>query len=239
MQIVRVPKYSPEAVAEHAMALLLALARKLPRSLSRVKEHDFALDGLVGRNINGSVVGVIGTGMIGLAFARCISGFGVELLGFDVYRDKQFEAIGGKYVDSLDELLSRADIISLHCPLLPTTQHLINSANAAKLKRGCLIINTSRGGIVDTGALIGALKSGQVAGAGIDVYENEAELFGNDLSDSVVQDDAFQLLQSFSNCLITAHCAFFTATALKNIATTTVANIIACARNQECENEVK
>lgn len=240
IRVARVPKYSPEAVAEHAVALLLALCRKLPRALARVRSDDFSLDGLVGRNVHGSTVGVIGTGAIGVAFARCVAGFGVTLLAYDVVRAPEFERLGGRYVDSLDELLARADIVSLHCPLLPATRHLIDAPRVAAMKRGALLINTSRGAIVDTPALIAGLKSGQLAGAGIDVYEAEEPLFGNDLSDTVLQDDQFQLLQSFNNCLITAHCAFFTDTALANIAATTVANIVRLAKNEPPnENDVK
>lgn len=239
VRVVRVPKYSPEAVAEHGVALLLSVARKLHRAVTRVHDDNFALDGLVGRNINGSTVGVVGTGQIGIAFARILAGFGVELIAYDVIRTDDFTRLGGKYVDSLDELLARSDIISLHCPLLDSTHHIINAAAIAQLKPGCILINTSRGALVDTRALIEGLKSGQVAGAGIDVYEAEEAIFGQDFSDSVVQDDLFQLLQSFTNVLVTAHMAFFTKTALENIARTTVENIGKCVSDEPSPNDVK
>ena len=238
IKVVRVPAYSPYAVAEHAVALLLALNRKIYRAYNRVRDDNFALDGLLGFDVYDRTVGIIGTGKIGLAFARIMHGFGCNLLGYDAYPNEQFEAIGNARYVSLPELLAQSDIISLHCPLLPETYYLINPTTIAQMKPGMMLINTSRGGLIDTAAAIEGIKSGQIGYLGIDVYEEEETLFFQDLSDTVIQDDTFQLLQSFSNVAITPHQAFFTHNALEAIATTTLSNITAFEQGQSLDNEV-
>ncbi|MEB3292598.1 MAG: 2-hydroxyacid dehydrogenase [Synechococcales bacterium] len=229
MHVVRVPAYSPYAVAEHAVALILALNRKIYRAYNRVRDDNFALEGLLGFDLHGCTVGVIGTGKIGLIFAQIMQGFGCQILGYDAYPNPQFEAASpsfkqAKYV-TLPALLANSDIISLHCPLLPETHHLINRGTIAQMKPGTMLINTSRGGLIDTLAVIQGIKSGQIGYLGIDVYEQEEDLFFQDLSDTVIQDDTFQLLQSFPNVMITAHQAFFTRNALEAIAQTTLKNV--------------
>lgn len=237
MTVVRVPAYSPYAVAEHAVGLILMLNRKLYRAYNRVRDDNFALNGLLGFDIYGKTVGVVGTGKIGQCFAQIMAGFGCKLLAYDVRENPDLLAMGAQYVQ-LPALLSQADIISLHCPLLPATYHMINRDSLAQIKPGAMLINTSRGGLVDTPAVIEALKTGKLGYFGTDVYEEEENLFFEDLSDQVIQDDTFQLLQSFTNVVITAHQAFFTREALRNIAETTLANIDAVAAGQSCANEV-
>ncbi len=239
MRVVRVPAYSPYAVAEHAVALILMLNRKLYRAYNRVRDDNFALDGLLGFDLHGCTVGVIGTGKIGLIFARIMQGFGCSLLGYDTYPNPQFEALGNaRYVD-LPELFENSDIISLHCPLFPETRHLINAEAIAQMKPGVMLINTSRGALIDSRAAIEGIKAGQIGYLGIDVYEQEEGLFFEDWSDSVIQDETFQILQSFPNVVITAHQGFFTREALQNIAETTLANICDIEQGQACANEVK
>ncbi len=235
--LVRVPAYSPYAVAEHAVGLILMLNRKLYRAYNRVRDDNFALNGLLGFDIHGKTVGVVGTGKIGQCFTQIMQGFGCQLLGYDVYQNPACIDMGMQYVD-LPDLLSQADIISLHCPLLPSTQYMINRDSLQWLKPGAMVINTSRGALVDTQAVIEALKSGQVGYFGTDVYEEEENLFFEDLSGTVIQDDTFQLLQSFPNVVITAHQAFFTQDALSNIAQTTLSNISAIEAGKPCDNEV-
>ncbi|MGF1496139.1 MAG: 2-hydroxyacid dehydrogenase [Elainellaceae cyanobacterium] len=238
IKVVRVPAYSPYAVAEHAVALILALNRKLYRAYNRVRDDNFALEGLLGFDLYGRTVGIIGTGKIGMVFAQIMHGFGCALLGYDAYPNDQFEAIApARYVE-LPELLENSDVVSLHCPLLPDTHHLINANTISQMKPGAMLINTSRGGLIDTPAVINGIKSGQIGYLGIDVYEQEDELFFQDLSDTVIQDDTFQLLQSFPNVVITAHQAFFTRDALENIATTTLSNITEFEQGQPLKNEV-
>ena len=222
--VARVPAYSPHAVAEHTVALILALDRKICRAHARVREGNFALDGLLGFDLHGRTVGVVGTGRIGMTLARIMASFGCNLVAFDPMRSKDFETLGGRYV-TLEELFSASDIISLHCPLSPETRHLIDAAAVARMKRGVMLINTSRGAVVETRALIDGLKSGQIGYLGLDVYEEEADLFFEDLSNEVLQDDVFARLLTFPNVLITAHQAFFTREALEAIARTTIANI--------------
>jgi len=183
VKVVRVVDYSPNSVAEFAVGLLLALNRKIPRAYNRTREGNFALDGLMGFDLVGRTVAVIGTGKIGAIFARIMAGFGCELLGFDVHHSPEFEKLGGRYAEA-DEIVAEPDIISLHCPLTPQTHHIVNARMLARVKRGALLINTSRGGLVDTEAVIEALKSGQLGGIAIDVYEREASLFFKDLSSS-------------------------------------------------------
>ena len=220
----RVPAYSPHAVAEHAAALILALNRKTHRAYARVREGNFALDGLLGFDLFGKTVGIVGTGTIGIETARIMRGFGCTILGFDPAPDPDFEGLGGRYAP-LEDLLAQSDIVSLHCPLNPRTRHLIDAAAIERMKPGVMLINTSRGAVIDTVALIAGLKSGRIGHVGLDVYEEEGDLFFENLSDEVIQDDVFARLLTFPNVLITGHQAFFTAEALRAIADTTVANL--------------
>jgi D-lactate dehydrogenase len=238
IKIVRVPAYSPYSVAEHAVALILTLNRKLYRAYNRVRDDNFSLDGLLGFDLYGCTVGVIGTGKIGMVFAQIMQGFGCQLLGYDAYPNSQFETIPNARYVSLSELLSRSDIISLHCPLLPETHYLINAKTIEQMKPGVMLINTSRGHLIDTQAAIEGIKSGQIGYLGIDVYEQEDGLFFEDHSDNIIQDDTFQLLQSFSNVVITAHQGFFTRNALTAIADTTLANIAEFAQGKPLTHEV-
>ncbi len=224
LTVVRVPAYSPYAVAEHAVALIMALNRKTHRAYARVREGNFELDGLLGFDIHGLTVGVVGTGKIGIEFARIMNGFGCRLLGYDPYPNPEAGKLGMDYV-ALDELFARSDIISLHTPLTPETYHLISTDSIARMKHGVMLINTSRGALVDAAAAIEGLKTGQIGYLGLDVYEEEADLFFEDLSDKIIQDDVFARLLTFSNVVITGHQAFFTRNALRGIADTTLANI--------------
>jgi D-lactate dehydrogenase len=223
--VVRVPAYSPEAVAEFTLGLLLALDRNIPRAWNRVRENNFALDGLIGRNLSGRTAGVVGTGRIGALVARMLRlGFGCEVLASDIVEDADLVAVGVRYVP-VETLLREADVISLHCPLTPDTRHLIDAKAIAAARPGVLIVNTSRGALIDTAALIEGLKSRKVGGVALDVYEQEADLFFEDLSSEIIQDDVFQRLLTFPNVLITGHQAFLTEEALTAIATTTLANL--------------
>jgi D-lactate dehydrogenase len=222
--IARVPTYSPFAVAEHAVALILSLNRNIHRSYNRVREGNFSIEGLLGFDLHGSTVGVIGTGKIGAVFAQIMRGFGCKLLGYDVYQNPACLELGMEYV-TLSKLFAESDIISLHCPLTPDSHHLINTEAIAQMKIGAMLINTSRGGLIDTQAAIDGLKSGAIGYLGIDVYEQEADLFFEDLSNEVIQDDIFQRLLTFPNAIVTGHQAFFTRQALANIAETTLSNI--------------
>jgi D-lactate dehydrogenase len=239
IRVARVPAYSPYSVAEHAVGLVLMLNRKLYRAYNRVRDDNFALDGLLGFDLRGRTVGVIGTGKIGLIFAQIMHGFGCQLLGYDAYPNSTFEQIGASRYVELSELLENADIISLHCPLLPDTHHIIDANAIDQMKPGMMLINTSRGKLIDTQAAIEGIKSGKIGYLGIDVYEQEDNLFFEDLSDTVIQDDVFQLLQSFPNVVITAHQAFFTADALTAIAETTLTNAHCFDQKQDCPNELK
>ncbi|MCO7553740.1 2-hydroxyacid dehydrogenase [Metapseudomonas otitidis] len=226
--VVRVPAYSPHAVAEHAVALVLALNRRLHRAYNRTREGDFSLHGLTGFDLVGKRVGVVGTGQIGEVFARIMAGFGCALLAYDPYPNPAVEALGGRYVP-LDELLAESDIVSLHCPLNDGTRYLVNSHSLQRMKRGAMLINTGRGALVETPALIEALKSGQLGYLGLDVYEEEANLFFEDRSDLPLQDDVLARLLTFPNVIVTAHQAFLTREALAAIARTTLDNISAWA----------
>lgn len=237
VQVARVPAYSPYAVAEHAVGLMLALNRKLPRAYNRVREGNFALHGLLGFDFHGKTFGVVGTGKIGAQVARILHGFGCRLLAHDVRQDPDCVANGVKYLP-LEDLFAQADVISLHCPLLAGTRHLIDHAAIERMKEGVMLINTSRGGLVDTRAVIDGLKSGKIGYLGLDVYEEEDELFFEDLSADVIQDDTFMRLLTFPNVLITGHQAFFTSNALEEIARVTAANIAAFARGERLENEI-
>lgn len=226
LPVVRVPAYSPHAVAEHAVALILALNRRIHRAFNRTREGDFSLHGLTGFDLHGKTVGVIGTGQIGAVFARIMLGFGCQVLLHDPHEDPALASSGARYV-ALDALLSSCDIISLHCPLTDSTRHLIDAHSLAQMKAGAMLINTGRGALVDTPALIGALKSGQLGYLGLDVYEEEAALFFEDRSDLPLQDDVLARLLTFPNVIVTAHQAFLTREALHAIATTTLDNVAA------------
>jgi len=238
LRAVRVTDYSPNSVGEFAVGLLLALNRKIPRAYNRTREGNFELDGLMGFDLVGRAVAVIGTGKIGTVFGRIMAGFGCAVIGYDLYRSAEFEKIGGRYVDA-DEALAAADVISLHCPLTPETRHIVNARTLARVKRGALLVNTSRGGLVDTEAAIDALKSGQLGGMAIDVYEHEGSLFSKDLSSTVITDDVIQRLVSFSNVIVTGHQAFFTREALTTILGTTLTSISDFATGRPLVNEIK
>jgi D-lactate dehydrogenase len=235
--VARVPAYSPNAVAEHTVALMLALNRKIYRAYARVREGNFALDGLLGFDMHGSSVGIVGTGKIGTAVARIMRGFGCRVFGFDVAPNDECRGLGMEYV-SLDVLLAGSSIITLHAPLTPETRHVIDARAIARMKPGVMIINTGRGALVDTRALIDGLKSGQIGYVGLDVYEEEEGLFFQDLSGSVLQDDVFARLLTFPNVIVTGHQAFFTREALRGIAETTMQNIDAFERGVRSGNEV-
>ena len=225
--VLRVPAYSPHAVAEHAVGLILALNRRLPRAAARTREGDFSLHGLLGFDLHGKTAGVIGTGMIGRVFARIMAGFGMQVLAYDPGTPAgDLLALGARYVP-IDTLLAESDVVSLHCPLVPDTYHLIDEAALTKMKRGAMLINTGRGGLVESNALIGALKSGQLGNLGLDVYEEEGGLFFEDHSNLPLQDDVLARLLMFPNVIVTAHQAFFTREAMNEIAQTTLGNVAA------------
>lgn len=236
--VVRVPAYSPYAVAEHAVALVLALNRKIHRASARVREWNFSLEGLVGFDLHGKTVGIIGAGKIGQVAARIFKGFGCTVLCYDPYPDQQFALdVGVRYVE-LRELFSQSHIISLHAPLTPDTYHLINTDALSQMRPKAMLINTSRGALVDSRALVLALKSGKLGSAGLDVYEEEAGIFFQDLSNEVLQDDILARLLSFPNVLITSHQAFMTTEALRNIAEVTLENVSAYEQGKPLENAV-
>ncbi len=224
IHVVRVPSYSPYAVAEHTVALMLSLNRKIHRAYSRVRDGNFSLQGLTGFDMHGKIVGVIGTGRIGSIVLNILKGFGCKLFAFDTQPDEALKNIGVKYLP-MSELLQQVDIISFHCPLTPETFHLINDDSLEMMKDGVMIINTSRGAIVDAGSTIEGLKSGKIGYLGLDVYEQEGDLFFHDLSDTIIRDDVFERLLTFPNVLITGHQGFFTEEALVNIAVTTLENL--------------
>ncbi|MBL8745894.1 MAG: 2-hydroxyacid dehydrogenase [Phycisphaerae bacterium] len=224
LTVARVPAYSPHAVAEHAVGLILTLNRKFHRAFNRVREQNFALDGLMGFDLHGKTAGVIGTGKIGEVMCAILSGFGCRVLAFDPVRNPVCESLGVRYVE-LPELFAGSDILSLHCPLTPQTRHLVNAQTLATMKRGVMLINTSRGAVIDTQALIASLKQGHIGSVGLDVYEEEGDLFFRDLSNEIIQDDVFARLLTFPNVLITAHQGFFTREACEAIARTTIRNI--------------
>ncbi len=234
IRIARVPAYSPESVAEHTVAMMLALNRRIHRAHARVREGNFALDGLLGFDMKGRTVGLIGTGRIGAALARILAGFGCRVLAHDPRPDA---ALPVEFV-TLEELLAQSHIISIHCPLTPATRHLIDARAVARMRPGVMLVNTSRGAIVDTRAAIEGLKSGRIGLLGLDVYEEEGDLFFEDLSGQVLQDDVFARLLTFPNVLITAHQAFFTEDALAAIAETTLGNLDAFARDGRGMHEV-
>lgn len=238
ISIVRVPSYSPESVAEFTVGLLLSLERKIHRAWARVREDNFELEGLLGRMIHGRTVGVIGTGRIGVLVARILrAGFGCQVLACDLVENPDLQAIGVQYV-SREQLLTESDIITLHCPLTPETHHLIDAEAIAGARPRLVIVNTSRGALIDTTALIQGLKAGKLSGVVLDVYEQEGDLFFTDLSNEIVQDDTFQRLLTFPNVLVTGHQAFFTETALAAIAQTTLSNITTFERGELLSNRV-
>ncbi len=222
--IARVPAYSPNAVAEHTVALILALNRKTHKAYARVREGNFALDGLLGFDLRGRTVGIVGTGRIGQWVARIMRGFDCDVLAFDPEPDPAVEDMRVRYTD-IPELLAKSDILTLHCPLTPATHHLIDGDAIRRMKPEAMLINTSRGAVVDAKALIAGLKSGKIGSVGLDVYEEEGDLFFENLSDQMLQDDVFARLLTFPNVLITGHQAFFTREALTAIADTTIANL--------------
>jgi D-lactate dehydrogenase len=239
MPVVRVPEYSPHAVAEHAVALVLTLNRKIHRAHVRVREGNFSLDGLVGFDLHGKTVGICGTGKIGSVAARIFVGFGCKVIAHDLRpSDTLVREAGVRYV-TLPELYAQADILSLHTPLTPATHHQIDTDAFARMKRGVLLVNTGRGAVIDSRALIVALKAGHLGGAALDVYEEEEGVFFEDLSDRVLQDDVLARLLTFPNVLITAHQGFLTHEALDNIATTTLDNVRAFERGGPLRNEVR
>lgn len=224
IQIANVPAYSPESIAEHAVALLLSLNRRIPTALNRVKQFDFSLDGLQGIVLKGKTVGLVGTGKIGLAIAGILKGFGMELIAFDPYPNSAFEALGGRYVP-FDYLVEQSDVISLSCPATPENRHLFSDAVFERIKPGMLLINTGRGVLIDTVAAIKALQSGKLRGLGLDVYEREAALFFNNHRNETIEDDNLRLLLSFDNVILTGHQAFLTEEALAVIAHITFQNL--------------
>ncbi len=238
IKVLRVPAYSPQAVAEHAVAIILTLNRKTHKTYNRVREGNFSLENLMGFNLYGKTIGVIGTGRIGEAFCHIMQGFGCKVLAYDIHESKSLKAKGIEYT-SLEAILSDSDIISLHCPLTPQTHYLFNSETFAKMKQGAMLINTSRGGLINTKDAVKALKKGQLGYLGIDVYEQEENLFFNDLSDSIIKDDLIQRLVSFHNVLITPHQGFFTHEALSQIAITTMKNFTDFEKGVASENEVQ
>jgi D-lactate dehydrogenase len=238
LTVVRVPAYSPHAVAEHAVALILSLNRRIHRAFNRVREGNFGLDGLVGYDLFGKTVAVVGTGRIGACFARIMLGFGCRVLAFDRHQAPDLVTAGVIYAP-LDQLLKASDIVSLHVPLSPSTHHLIDADAIAAMKPGVVLINTSRGALIDTRALITALKTGHIGAAGLDVYEEEEGIFFRDLSNQVLQDDLLARLLTFPNVLITSHQAFLTREALDAIATTTLENIRVFEVEGRAVNEVR
>jgi len=237
IRIARVPAYSPQAVAEHAIAMMLCLNRKLHKAYNRVRDDNFSLDGLLGFNLFGKTVGLIGTGRIGLATARILHGFGCQLLCHDISPSNEVAQLNGRYV-TLDELYAQSDIISLHCPLTPLTKHLINHRSIACMKDGVMLINTSRGALIDSKAAIDGLKQRKIGYLGLDVYEQEADLFFENLSEHMIDDEVFKRLLTFPNVLITGHQAFFTKEALQQICQVTSANLLAFAGNTSNGNEL-
>ncbi|MEG1059496.1 MAG: 2-hydroxyacid dehydrogenase [Clostridia bacterium] len=239
IKIVRVPAYSPYAVAEHAVALLLSIDRKIYKAYQRTRKYNFSLNGLLGFDINGKTVGVIGTGKIGTVFIKIMKGFGANVIAYDMYKNEDSaKKLDFKYV-SLDELYKNSDIISLHCPLTKSTNKIINADTIETMKNGVIIINTSRGKLIDTDSLITKLSEGQIGGVGLDVYEDEEEFFLNDMSNSYIRDKDLSILLSMPNVVITSHQAFFTVEALNKIAIDTCENIKEIFENGSCVNEVK
>ena len=238
IEVVRVPAYSPEAVAEHAVGLMLTLNRRIHRAYQRTRDANFSLEGLTGFNMHGRTAGVIGTGKIGVATIRILKGLGMRLLAYDPYPNPQALELGAEYVD-LKTLLAQADVITLHCPLTPENHHMLNASAFSQMKDGVMIINTSRGGLIDSQAAIDALKQQKIGSLGMDVYENERDLFFEDKSNDVIQDDVFRRLSACHNVLFTGHQAFLTAEALTAISETTLSNLSQLDKGEPCANQVK
>lgn len=236
--VVRVPAYSPQAVAEHAVALMMTLNRRTHKAYQRTRDANFSLDGLTGFNMHNRTVGVIGTGKIGQAVIRILKGFNMNILAHDPYPLDSVIELGANYV-SLDELYVKSDVITLHCPMTPENYHLLNAESFSKMKDGVMIINTSRGGLLDSAAAIDALKQMKIGALGMDVYENEQALFFEDKSNDVIQDDVFRRLSACHNVIFTGHQAFLTQEALLNISDTTLSNILAISKGEDCPNIVK
>ncbi|EOV9654908.1 2-hydroxyacid dehydrogenase [Cronobacter turicensis] len=237
MKVVRVPAYSPEAVAEHAVGMMMCLNRRIHRAYQRTRDANFNLEGLTGFTMYGKTAGVIGTGKIGVAALRILKGFGMRLLAFDPYPSAAALEIGVEYVD-LPTLLAQSDVISLHCPLTPENYHLLNQSAFEQMKDGVMIINTSRGALIDSQAAIEALKCQKIGALGMDVYENERDLFFEDKSNDVIQDDVFRRLSACHNVLFTGHQAFLTEEALISISETTLDNLRQLEQGQPCPNEL-
>jgi D-lactate dehydrogenase len=237
IRIMRVPAYSPEAVAEHAIALIMTLARKTHKAYNRVRDSNFSLERMIGFNIFKKTIGVIGTGKIGQAFCNIALGFGAKVIAFDKYPADSMKTKGVEYLE-FDEVLAQSDILSLHCPLMPETHHIINKQSLAKMKKGAMLVNTSRGKLVDTASVIQALRDEHLGFLGIDVYEQEEKLFFRDLSDLVIRDDQIAQLMVFPNVLITAHQGFFTKESMDEITRTTLQNIDDFEAGKETDNEV-
>jgi D-lactate dehydrogenase len=239
VRVMRVPDYSPYAVAEFTLALILSLDRHLSRAYTRVREGNFSLDGLLGFDVHARTAGIIGTGKIGGIVARNLRhGFGCRVLAYDPFPSHELATDGVRYVE-LDELFAASDIVSLHCPLMPETHHLIDREAIAKMKRGVMLINTSRGGLIDTGVVIAALKSGRIGHLGLDVYEEEARFFYEDYSSRLIQDDTLSRLLTFPNVIVTSHQGFFTVEAMQQIAHTTLSNARCYEESCESPNEVR
>jgi len=238
IKVANVPEYSPFAIAEHTVAMILALNRKLIIADNRIKQHDFSLGGLTGFDLNGKTVGIIGTGKIGSVLTKILHGFGCKLLGYDAIEDRSLESNYGLHYTSLDKLCRQSDIISLNLPLNTDTKYLINEQQIFKMKNGVMLINTARGGIVNTQSVIKGLKTGKIGSFGMDVYENEKGIFFYDLSNSILEDDTLALLTTFSNVLITAHQAFLTNEALEGITTTTMNNIDQWQKEGKSVNDI-
>jgi D-lactate dehydrogenase len=237
LTVVRVPGYSPYAVAEHAVGLMLALDRKLHRAYNRVREGNFALEGLLGFDVHGKTAGIIGTGKIGSVAAQILIGFGCQVLAFDPVENENCRSLGVRYMP-FNDLLAQSHIITLHCPLTPENNHMIDAAAIAKMKNGVMLINTSRGALLDTVAVIEALKSGKIGYLGLDVYEEEEQIFFEDRSGLILSDDVFARLLTFPNVIVTGHQAFFTRDAVENIATTTIKNITDFEQSRSLGNEI-
>lgn len=237
IRIMRVPAYSPEAVAEHALALIMTLARKTHKAYNRVRDGNFSLVNLNGFIIHKKTVGVIGTGQIGKAFCRIMNGMGANIIAYDKYPSEELEKMGVKYT-SLEEVLKNSDIVSLHCPLTPETHHIINKNSLSLMKNGAMLVNTSRGKLVDTSSVIDALREEKLGHLAIDVYEEEEKLFFRDLSEKIIRDDQISRLMQFPNVLVTAHQGFFTKESMEQITQTTIKNIDDFMEGKESDNEV-
>lgn len=238
IQVVRVPAYSPEAVAEHTVGLMMTLNRRIHQAYQRTREANFSLEGLIGFNMYKRTVGVIGTGKIGIATTRILKGFGMNILAFDPFKNPVVEEIGAKYV-TLDELYAKSDVITLHCPATPENYHLLNKETFDKMKDGVMIINTSRGSLIDTPEAIEPLKRRKIGALGMDVYENERDLFFEDKSNEVILDDLFRRLSSCHNVILTGHQAFLTEEALMNISDVTLYNICCLQKGGRCKNQIE